>query len=165
MLGEGEDDRVEETAQGLLAGQDEVMPLTATECFRSVPTYKISIPIDFLSLALAFAHLNIRYLSITSGWDKMPSIRGLSLFLALCCLSFALAISDSKTTRNKFVLHERRSAPPHGWTKRSRAHPTAPLQVRIGLTQSNLHLASEYMLDVSDPTSPNFGEAHYLDTT
>jgi tripeptidyl-peptidase-1 len=30
--------------------------------------------------------------------------------------------------------------------------------VRIGLTQSNLHRAEEYLLDVSHPRSPNYGK-------
>src|ERR1700753_2931430 len=84
--------------------------------------------------------------------QKMPfSSPILFLVLYLSC-AFALP----KTT-SSFVLHEKRTAAPHKWTKRSRAHPGEFLPVKIGLTQSNLHLAEEYMLDVSDPRSPNFG--------
>lgn len=82
----------------------------------------------------------------------MPTLSPI-LFLVLY-LSCALA---SPKTTSSFVLHEKRTATPHYWTKRSRAHPSELLPVRIGLTQSNLHLAEQYMLDVSDPKSPNFG--------
>lgn len=58
----------------------------------------------------------------------------------------------------KLVLHERRSTEPKDWTKDSRAHPDTPLRIRIGLAQSNLHLAEKHILDVSDPRSPNFGK-------
>lgn len=63
---------------------------------------------------------------------------------------------------HNFVLHEKRGGSPHQWTKRNRAHPEEILPVRIGLVQSNLHKAEEYILDVSDPSSPNFGKCSYM---
>ncbi|TVY16705.1 Aorsin [Lachnellula arida] len=76
------------------------------------------------------------------------------LLAAAVCLT---ACSAAPATEN-FVLHEKRDGAPHQWTKRTRAHPAEILPVRIGLTQSNLHKAEEYILDVSDPESPNFGK-------
>jgi tripeptidyl-peptidase I len=64
---------------------------------------------------------------------------------------------------SNFVLHEKRDGAPHQWTKRDRAHAAEVLPVRIGLVQSNLHKAEEYILDVSDPRSPNFGLPHLHD--
>ena len=66
-------------------------------------------------------------------------------------------LSCSAAPTDNFVLHEKRDVTPHQWTKRNRAHPADILPVRIGLVQSNLHKAEEYILDVSDPYSPNFG--------
>ncbi|TVY58927.1 Aorsin [Lachnellula cervina] len=78
------------------------------------------------------------------------------LLAATVCLT---ACSAAPATENhNFVLHEKRDGAPHQWTKRTRAHPAEILPVRIGLTQSNLHKAEEYILDVSDPESPNFGK-------
>ena len=74
-------------------------------------------------------------------------------------------LSCSAAPTDNFVLHEKRDAAPHQWTKRNRAHPADVLPVRIGLVQSNLHKAEEYILDVSDPYSPNFGTNHLYNTT
>lgn len=69
----------------------------------------------------------------------------------------SFAVCFAAPTADHFQLHEKRDGAPHQWTKRNRAHPEEILPVRIGLVQSNLHKAEEYILDVSDPTSPNFG--------
>ena len=70
---------------------------------------------------------------------------------------FAFCFAAPTADNHNFVLHEKRDGAPHQWTKRSRAHTDEILPVRIGLVQSNLHKAEEYILDVSDPSSPNFG--------
>jgi tripeptidyl-peptidase I len=70
------------------------------------------------------------------------------------------AAPTAETAKHNFVLHEKRDGAPHQWTRRNRAHPAEILPVRIGLLQSNLHKAEEYILDVSDPYSPNFGTYH-----
>jgi tripeptidyl-peptidase-1 len=44
------------------------------------------------------------------------------------------------------------------WVKGERVPAAKHLPVRIGLTQSNLHRAEEYLLDVSHPKSPNYGK-------
>ena len=38
-----------------------------------------------------------------------------------------------------------------------KAQPEEVLPVRIGLKQQNLHNAEQYLMDVSDPRSPNYG--------
>ncbi|TVY84969.1 Tripeptidyl-peptidase sed1 [Lachnellula suecica] len=83
-------------------------------------------------------------------------MRASILVLAAVCSVpyFAVPTADPR----HFVLHEKRDGAPHQWAKRTRAHPDEVLPVRIGLTQSNLHRAEEYILDVSDPRSPNFGK-------
>jgi len=80
--------------------------------------------------------------------------------ILLAAISGLLSCSAAPTTqsgKHNFQLHEKRGRAPHQWTRRSRAHPAEILPVRIGLSQSNLHKAEEYILDVSDPRSPNFG--------
>jgi tripeptidyl-peptidase-1 len=46
----------------------------------------------------------------------------------------------------------------HFWTKRSRVAPRTILPVRIGLTQSNLQNADDYIMEVADPRSPKYGQ-------
>ena len=82
-------------------------------------------------------------------------MRSSTLVAAVAC--FAICFAAPTAANHRFVLHEKRDGAPHQWTKRSRAHTYEILPVRIGLIQSNLHRAEEYILDVSDPTSPNFG--------
>jgi tripeptidyl-peptidase I len=77
---------------------------------------------------------------------------------------FAVCSAVPTIDNHHLVLHEKRDGSPHQWTKISRAHAAEILPVRIGLVQSNLHNAEEYILDVSDPSSPNFGRK-YLQMT
>ena len=77
------------------------------------------------------------------------------LLAAVTCFTSCLAAPSAN--KGNFVLHEKRGGTPHQWTKRTRAHPNEILPVKIGLIQSNLHNAEQYILDVSDPGSPNFG--------
>ena len=47
------------------------------------------------------------------------------------------------------VVHEKRYASaPDGWVKRSKIPSHATVPMRIGLTQNNLHLGSDYLTDV-----------------
>ena len=54
-------------------------------------------------------------------------------------------------------VHEKRHELPHGWQKTQRVHPKVVVPVRIGLAQSNMHRAEEFLMDVSHPDSPNYG--------
>lgn len=76
---------------------------------------------------------------------------------ALVAAAACFVACSAAPANPNFALHEKRNGAPHQWTKRSRAHVDETLPIRIGLVQSNLHKAEEYMLDVSDPSSPNFG--------
>jgi tripeptidyl-peptidase I len=97
-----------------------------------------------------------RYNNLQDPVLSLDKMRSSILLAAVACLttSFAAPTADS----HNFVLHEKRDGAPHQWTKRTRAHPKEILPVRIGLTQTNLHKAEEYILDVSGPRSPNFGK-------
>ena len=80
-----------------------------------------------------------------------------SSILLTAGVGLASCFAAPTSNHGPFELHEKRDGAPHQWTKRLRALPDDILPVRIGLTESNLHRAEEYMLDVSDPRSPNFG--------
>ena len=55
-------------------------------------------------------------------------------------------------------IHEKREIPGSKWTKRERVPSSARLPVRVGLSQANLDRAHDYLMDVSDPSSKNYGK-------
>ena len=71
-------------------------------------------------------------------------------------LLFGAALSAS--TPSSFVLHEKRDSAPSAWVKRSRAPLDTDMPVRLGIAQRNRELGHDYLMDVSDPNSPNFGK-------
>ena len=71
-------------------------------------------------------------------------------FISLCS-----AAPASGTTNH--VLHEKRDGLPHQWAKRDRAAGHHMMPIRIALRQRNLEHTDNYIYDVSDPGSPNFG--------
>ncbi|KAH6708876.1 peptidase S8/S53 domain-containing protein, partial [Leptodontidium sp. MPI-SDFR-AT-0119] len=81
-----------------------------------------------------------------------------SLVRALCFICFFSGVFALPKTRRNFALHEKREPVSQTWTTISRAHPSEILLVKIGLAQSNLHRAEEYLLDISHPRSANFGK-------
>ncbi|KAI0329253.1 subtilisin-like protein [Cubamyces sp. BRFM 1775] len=56
------------------------------------------------------------------------------------------------------VPHESRSILPRGWAPVRRAESDFVLPLRIALAQSNLESLESFLLDVSDPSSPNYGD-------
>lgn len=72
--------------------------------------------------------------------------------LVLTCLAVP-------TTSSKHVLHEKRDGHPHSWHKRHRAVADHVMPIRIALRERNLENAEQYIHDVADPRSPNFGKA------
>lgn len=55
-------------------------------------------------------------------------------------------------------VHEKRSVIPNGWTRQRKVTGDTRLPMKIGLAQSNLDKGYEYLLDISDPVSPNYGK-------
>lgn len=68
------------------------------------------------------------------------------------------ALAAPTTTSKRHVVHERREAPPAQWKRDVKLHHDTVLPIRIALKQNNLHRANEFLMDVSDPESPNFGK-------
>ena len=83
----------------------------------------------------------------------MLFLKQASLLAAL----FAEALAAPTFTAGGSVLHEKRGAEPHQWTKRTKAHSTDILPMRIGLTQNNLENADQYIYEVAHPESPKYG--------
>ncbi|CDO78176.1 hypothetical protein BN946_scf184797.g2 [Trametes cinnabarina] len=82
-----------------------------------------------------------------------PRILGLLLGAVATVTGYALA----STVPVRRVLHEWRSAPPNGWHPHRRAKPDTVLPLTIALRQSNIHQLDDFLLDVADPGSPNYG--------
>ncbi|KAI0787605.1 subtilisin-like protein [Fomes fomentarius] len=47
---------------------------------------------------------------------------------------------------------------PRGWSLHRRADPDAFIPLKFALVQSNVHNLDTYLLDVADPSSPNYGQ-------
>lgn len=63
-----------------------------------------------------------------------------------------------KPTPRSFAVHERRDAPPIGFTLSGAANTDQTLSLRIGLTQGNLAGLYDALNEVSDPTSEKYGQ-------
>ncbi|KAF8155864.1 subtilisin-like protein [Crassisporium funariophilum] len=72
-------------------------------------------------------------------------------------LSLYVKASPLVARHGEFTLHEKRQDHPE-WklSRRLESHVNIPL--RIGLKQRNLHLIPEYLMSVSDPASPAYGQ-------
>lgn len=62
------------------------------------------------------------------------------------------------SSSDRYVVHEKRNILPSGFVSRERLSPEVRIPLRIGLKQRNLHLASEYLDDVSHPQSKNYAK-------
>lgn len=77
--------------------------------------------------------------------------------LAVCGL-LTSAIAAPAFNAKRHVVHERRERLPSNWRKNSKLQGDSFMPLRIALTQSNLHRADEFLMDVSHPESPNYGK-------
>lgn len=80
------------------------------------------------------------------------------LSLLLLGASFALASASAIPGQKHHVVHERRSTLPASFDEGYRLDKNTVLPVRIGLAQSNLHIADALLMEVSDHTSPRYGK-------
>lgn len=76
--------------------------------------------------------------------------------LTLCALITG-AIAAPAIISNGHVVHERRERLPASWNKEAGVHGDSRIPLRVGLKQNNLDLADEYLMDISHPDSPNYG--------
>ncbi|KAI1881799.1 hypothetical protein JX265_000625 [Neoarthrinium moseri] len=79
--------------------------------------------------------------------------------LASLLAALAAAVEGKPLTRTvSHVVHEERLVARREWTKVGRLHRLQALPVRIGLSQSNLHRADEFINAVSHPKSAGYGK-------
>lgn len=70
-----------------------------------------------------------------------------------------LACSDAApTSARRYAVHEKRETLPKEWKRSALVHPDSTIPLRIALTQRNLDKGEEYLMDVSDPKSENYGK-------
>lgn len=74
-----------------------------------------------------------------------------TLLASNLALAFALALPSSN-----HVLHEKRDRPL--LHRRERVDPSAIVPLRLGLKQSNLHTGHDRLMEVSDPSSSQYGQ-------
>jgi len=80
----------------------------------------------------------------------------LSVF-AFCALATSALAVPTTTTAERHVIHEKRESVPRAWKRSARLTPDSVIPIRIAMTQQNLHLIEDHLMDVSDPDSINFG--------
>ena len=69
----------------------------------------------------------------------------------LALLSLSMAVQAA------YILHEKRSRTPPGWSLVRKYGDSEILPLRFGLKQSNMDRLDEMLFDISHPESPNFG--------
>lgn len=79
-----------------------------------------------------------------------------SVFATIAAIA---AIAAALPTSTNHVLHEKRSGS-SSWSPKQGVKPDGriKLPVRIGLTESNLHLGDEILMRTSDPASEHYGK-------
>ena len=70
----------------------------------------------------------------------------------------ALAVTAIASPTTHLTIHEKRDAAPIGWAKRGLLPRDAVLPMSIAVKQGNLDKAYEHLMDVSHPSSENFGK-------
>lgn len=85
---------------------------------------------------------------------KTPSISqlncrlGFEMFVKLSAVLSIAALCSAAPSPIKHVLHEERAVESRDWIKGSRLEKSAIVPMKIGLTQTNLDLGYDYLMDV-----------------
>ncbi|UZJ55505.1 hypothetical protein CBS101457_004825 [Exobasidium rhododendri] len=90
----------------------------------------------------------------TTQWSRLTSMLLLSMGIALF-LSYTSANASTVLTHQ---VHERRQVSPHGWSQGDRMDKRAILPIRIALKQSNMENLDQFLMEVSEPDSANYGK-------
>ena len=82
-----------------------------------------------------------------------------SSFTALTVLAAFTVSVVALPTNSRHVLHEKRSGS-SSWSENPDVNVDGnmKLPVRIGLTQNNLHLGDEILMQIASPTSESYGK-------
>ncbi|KAJ6255895.1 Aorsin [Drechslerella dactyloides] len=97
----------------------------------------------------------------TAQWRSISILQFAMVQLHIRWGVFAVYIVStiaSPVPYSKYVVHESRRFLPQGWERDSRLAANLQVPVKIGLTQTNLHIGEELLLHVSHPDSPSYGK-------
>ena len=72
-------------------------------------------------------------------------------------LSLTLVSAENFPRLSPYSVHEQRSNIPHGWSRNRKHHAAAVLPLRFALSQSNIDKIDDFLNDVANPDSPNYG--------
>lgn len=77
-------------------------------------------------------------------------------FILVALIGLITSVLSVPPTR--FVIHEKREKPPHGWEKYQALPGHHVLSIRVALSQENLDQAERFLMDVSHPESTKYGQ-------
>ncbi|KAH7369691.1 protease S8 tripeptidyl peptidase-like protein I [Rhexocercosporidium sp. MPI-PUGE-AT-0058] len=80
------------------------------------------------------------------------------MFVKLSAVLSLAALCNAAPSPIKHVLHEERAVESRDWVRGARLEKSAIVPMKIGLTQTNLHLGYDYLMDVSSSDSDNYGK-------
>lgn len=69
-----------------------------------------------------------------------------------------VSLCEAIPSASNYVLHEKRATSHNSITKRSKLDARSVLPIRIGLTQRDLHMGYDWLMDVSHPESDRYGK-------
>jgi hypothetical protein len=92
----------------------------------------------------------------TTNWIKFRSTVNMLWSLLITSSLFASSLAAPAASPVTHVVHEKRSIAAD--LLRRRVEPDALIPFRVGLQQSNLESGHDRLMDVSDPSSPNYGK-------
>lgn len=88
---------------------------------------------------------------------KSNRVRGIMLFNQILAGLLAGAAYASPAAR--YVVHEKRSILNDGtWSRVAKVPTDFVLPVRVALAQSNMDKGHDWLMEVSDPSSPKYGQ-------
>jgi tripeptidyl-peptidase I len=78
------------------------------------------------------------------------------IFPIAAAIGILSVVTASPTSR--YVVHEKREIGNSAWVPvEAKLNGRTAIPLSIGLTQRNLEKGHDFLMDVSDPTSPNYG--------
>ena len=115
---------------------------------------KLFIPAEYSTIVVRVGYENSKFiLPCADSFVRSCSESAAIMFLLLL---FTIGVA-SLAVPHIHEIHEKREVLNPRWVKKERIHHRSTLPMRIGLTQ-NLENAESYLMDVSDPDSPNFAK-------
>ena len=77
--------------------------------------------------------------------------------LSFVTLSLSL-VAFAEPTLSPYVVHEKRSSIPSGWSLAHRHDASSTVPLRFALKQKNIENLGDLLLEVSHPSSPSYGK-------